>query len=107
MDTPDLFDVPAPPVPVAPRRDTSAEAGRAIKGRAPALRNKCLRALRETGPMTSDECANELGIDRLAIRPRFTELSHASVIIDSGQRRRNTSGKAAIVWRLKTERDGS
>ena len=53
--------------------------------------------------MTSDECARELGIDRLAIRPRFTELSQSGSIQDSGQRRKNSNGKSAIVWKLSTD----
>lgn len=49
--------------------------------------------------MTTDECADRLGIDKLSIRPRFSELAALSKIADTGERHVNpSSGKRAIVW---------
>ncbi|MCH8882314.1 MAG: alpha-hydroxy-acid oxidizing protein [SAR324 cluster bacterium] len=42
---------------------------------------------------------NRLAFDKLAIRPRISELSRLGKITDTGRRRRNTSGKSAIVWK--------
>jgi predicted HTH transcriptional regulator len=56
------------------------------------------QALDRFGPMTADQCANLLRIDKLSIRPRFSELAAQGKIIDTGERRPNQSGKRAIVW---------
>jgi hypothetical protein len=37
-------------------------------------------------------------MDRWSIQPRTTELCRKGLIRDSGQRRRNATGKLAIVW---------
>tara|TARA_R110000824_G_scaffold292171_1_gene480569 strand:+ start:3330 stop:3638 length:309 start_codon:yes stop_codon:yes gene_type:complete len=56
--------------------------------------------------LTADEVAiilnknKDLGI--LTIRPRVTELVKQDMIEDSGIRRKNNSGRNAIVWRVKT-----
>ncbi len=76
----------------------SQEAGEAIAGRAAILREDCARAL-STGPMTADECARRLDESVLSIRPRFSELLRANRIEDTGERRKNTSGRNATVWR--------
>lgn len=61
----------------------------------------CVRlALRQEGPMTADECARVLGKSVLSIRPRFSELKAQGVIVDTGERRANDSGRKAIVWRV-------
>jgi hypothetical protein len=49
---------------------------------------------------TSDECAADLGIDRRSIQPRTSELRRKGLIVDSGLRRPNMTGKSAIVWTL-------
>ena len=78
--------------------ETGREAAQEID--ATTLRRKCLPLLREKA-MTPDECAKCLGIDWQSIRPRFTELKLLGVIEDTGERRRNDTGKRAKVWRLK------
>jgi hypothetical protein len=49
--------------------------------------------------MTADECAAQLEVDKLSIRPRFSELATMGRITDSGERHKNASGKRAIVWK--------
>ncbi len=80
---------------------TSLEAAGAIEasGKAEQLRVR-VRALFDAGrELTADECALELQEDRLAIRPRLSELHKQGIIQPSGTRRRNASGKDAQVWR--------
>lgn len=100
-----LFDY-AESYPLGPgfkARDTAVAAADAIAPRVSRLREMCLTAL-ANGPLTPDECAARLGIDKLSIRPRFSELSNFGKIIDTGERRLNSSsGKRAIVWRLEAQ----
>ena len=48
--------------------------------------------------LTADEVAGRLGLSILSVRPRISELTRLGKVRDSGHRRRNTSGKNAIVW---------
>ena len=80
---------------------TSRDAARAVSSSAPLLRDRVFAALRLTA-MTPDECAAKLGESVLAVRPRFSELSKAERIIETGERRRNQeSGLKAKVWRAR------
>ncbi len=49
---------------------------------------------------TADEMAAVLLESVLSIRPRFSELKRLGLIIDTRIRRKNESGKSAIVWAL-------
>ena len=82
------------------RTDTSQEAAASID--AAGLRARVATWLQANGPATADEAASALGIDRLAIRPRFSELRARHEIYDTGARRGNVSGKRAIVWGVMT-----
>lgn len=88
--------------PVAARRtDTSQAAAEAITAEAPRLRELVLRAIRAAGRadgLTADEAAHRLRRSVLTIRPRVAELARENLIADSGARRRNASGRSAIVW---------
>lgn len=95
-----LFDDRYPYFPGARKTDTSQEAARDIAPKADFLREKVLIALK-LRPMSADDCAAELGEDKLSIRPRFSELSKLGRIEDTGRRTLNKSGKKAIVWGLK------
>ena len=66
------------------------------------LRAIVIDALEHFGPMTSDECAGRLGRNILSIRPRFTELKamNPPLIFETGERRRNQSGRMAKVMDL-------
>ena len=81
--------------------ETSQAAACAIKPDAFSLRQKCLAALRGAR-LTADEVAELLGIDRLAIRPRLSELNALNQIVATTERRKNASGKSAVVWAAVT-----
>ena len=80
------------------RRETSRQAAEHVP--ASILRAKVLAEFERQNYMTADECADSLGIDKLSIRPRVSELSNMGKVMDAGFRRQNASGKSAIVWRL-------
>jgi predicted ArsR family transcriptional regulator len=79
-------------------RSTARAAADSVAPKAPRLRQMCLDTLRTSGPLTADEIAARLGIDRLSIRPRLSELSSLGQAKDSGVRRSNASGKSAVAW---------
>lgn len=83
--------------------DTSIAAAEAVKDRAKILREKCFAYVKRWGMTgcTADECAAALNESVLSIRPRFTELLRANRIQDTGTRRKNDSGRNAIVWKVK------
>ena len=83
------------------RTDTSKEAAEKALPWNLTLRRQILLWMQASGlPTTADECAARFEIDKLAVRPRFTELKLEGLIEDTGIRRRNDSGRRAIVWRL-------
>jgi predicted HTH transcriptional regulator len=86
-----------PDVPGWRGTDTSRAAAKSMEESAPNLEERCLRVLREKGPMTPDEIANELGIDKLSIRPRISTLKRKGLVKDTGERRENKSGRDAYV----------
>ena len=77
----------------------SAEAMDMMATTAPLLRQRILEvmACRAEG-LTPDEAADELGVDRLAVRPRFTELKKQNLIRKNGQHRKNKSGIRAAAY---------
>ena len=87
-----------PQIPGSAPRDTSEAAADAIRERASTLRDKALKLLQQE-QLTADEVAARLDQSILAIRPRITELAKQDLIIDSGDRRPNASGRHAIVWK--------
>ena len=97
-----LFEWPAryPTAPGFKARSTAKEAAEHVGSRASILRDKCLRCIRERGPLTADEAATLLGESVLSIRPRFSELATMGDIEDSGTRRKNASGRNAIAWKI-------
>lgn len=78
---------------------TSKDAAQAVRSKVSGLRAKILLELSNNGPGTADEIAERLGLSILAIRPRFSELCHMGAIAESGERRTNSSGKLAAVWK--------
>lgn len=83
------------------RTKTSRAAARAIKDKAPTLRERAMEVLRAYSS-TSDEIARALGVSILALRPRISELVELGMVEESGNYRENDSGKLACVWRVKT-----
>lgn len=102
--SPDLFTY-EPPYPATPgfkARETSAAAADSVKPSAATLRAKCLDLLRlpqHQYGRTADEAAAIFNLSVLSIRPRFSELAADGKIEDTGHRRKNESGRSAIVWR--------
>jgi hypothetical protein len=64
------------------------------------VRGEILDKLRSLGGQgaTADELAQLLRRSPFTTRPRCTELQSFGQIHDSGQRRKNASGRNAIVW---------
>lgn len=100
----DLFGNPEPTeYPDAPGHrgvETSVEAAESIAPRCGRLQKLTLEAVASRGPfgLTADEAAEVLGMDRWSIQPRVSELKKKGLILDSGLRRFNSTGKRAIVW---------
>ena len=101
---PDLFDVrPAPDYPDMPGHRgivTSIEAAADIAPKLGRLQRMAEEAIVAAGAngLTADELAERLGLDRYSIQPRTSELKLKGRIVDSGARRRNATGKRAVVW---------
>jgi hypothetical protein len=87
-----------PEVPGFQFRDTSKAAAEAIAPIAQTLRDSVLRVIKNN-PSTADEVATLLGKNLLSIRPRVAELAKLNLIYATPRRRKNHSGKPAIVWR--------
>jgi len=80
--------------------DTSMVAAADISPKCGRLQRLALEAIRDSGfvGLTADELVSRLKVDRYTIQPRTSELRHMGLIADSKQRRRNRTGKRAIVW---------
>lgn len=76
---------------------TSADAAAAIAPDNDRLEQLTLASLRRA-PKTMDEVAEDLGIDRLSIRPRGSALKEKGLIKATGKKRKNRSGRPANVW---------
>jgi hypothetical protein len=82
------------------QRDTAEAAAKSVSPKAPILRDQVVATLKKYGPHIADDIAILLRRDKLSIRPRCSELASSGIIRDSGQRRKNTSGKNAVVWEI-------
>lgn len=80
--------------------DTSEAAAISMIPIAPSIRYKVYASLFQYGPQTADEVAGKLGLSILSVRPRFSELAASGRLIDTGDRRSNSSGKMAKVWKI-------
>jgi hypothetical protein len=80
--------------------DTSIEAANDIAPDLGRYQRSALSFIRAAGDagLTAEELAGAMGVDRTTAQPRTSELRLRYMIKDSGQRRRNASGKRAIVW---------
>jgi len=95
-----LHDHNYPDVPGHKGTDTAIAAADAMEPHCARLQRMALKAIREAGAdgLTAEELADTVGVERVVIQPRTSELRLKRMIADSGQRRRNRSGKKAIVW---------
>lgn len=82
--------------------DTGREAAEAMQSHCGRLQRMALAHIRGAAAngYTADELAAAMGMDRWAVQPRTSELKAKGLIVDSGMRRRNVTGKRAVVWTL-------
>jgi len=101
----DLFGKPLgyPTDPGFQNTDTSRDAARAIAPKAETLRGHVLDELRCRGRGTADEIATRMRVHFMSVRPRLTELARLDLVRDSRIRRRNVSGRFAIVWEINLD----
>jgi hypothetical protein len=80
--------------------ETSIEAAAAVASKCGRLQRLTLNAITDRAAYgaTTDEVAEIVGQPRWSVQPRTSELRRFGLIVDSGQRRFNTSRKRAIVW---------
>jgi len=81
--------------------DTSRLAAEAVAADAKSLEARCLRAITDAAAhgLTSDEVAEKLDLaNHYQSRPRLSTLHASGKIVDSSRRRRNGSGRLAVVW---------
>ena len=80
--------------------DTSQKAGVTIqKMLGKKLRARIYTYLKQFGPHTNEELSEDLHVKYITVTPRISELVELKLVIDSGQRRPTSSGRAAIVWK--------
>lgn len=89
--------------------DTSIAAGEAIRPILGNLQRMVLAAVRDAGErgVTTNELAARLDMGRDSVQPRTSELRRLGRIADSGRRRPNANGKAAIVWVAVDEQEAA
>jgi len=87
-------------LPAAGASDTSRSAAEQMRPVARSLRETVLRwfITRGTDGGTDEECQLGLGLKAQTQGPRRGELCRLGLLIDSGRRRRTSSGRQAIVW---------
>jgi len=74
--------------------------------KAKSIRKTALQIIKNKGVYgaTPDEVADLLSLSILSVRPRFSELKILECIQETESKRKNASGKNAIVWKyLKDE----
>lgn len=79
---------------------TSQEAATALAPQLGRLQKLTLAAIQDAGlnGLTADELAARLEMERWTVQPRTSELKAKGLIADSGNRRKNVTGKRAVVW---------
>jgi len=102
-NTRDAISTTYPEHPGAKVSGTSQDAADNMAEIAPTLRDQVLWLVFLSGGITTDEAADRLNVSVLSVRPRFSELRMMGKIEQTGERRTNTSGMTANVWRIKPE----
>lgn len=79
--------------------DTSEGASESMEGSAATLRASVLRHI-TSAESTCDEVEVALGLRHQTASARVRELALMNKIVNSGKRRKTSSGRLAIVWRV-------
>lgn len=81
-------------------RDTQLEAWESIQDNLPESRRSVLRVIDNASPhgITTYDVAKKLKWPINSVSGRITELNSVGLVMDSGQRGVNPSGKRAILW---------
>lgn len=87
-------------IPYVKTSETSKQAAETMRERAPRVRTLVLNHIASKGREgTTDEAGEgETGIPPRTYAPRRKELVDLGLVLDSGQRRKNKSGRTATVW---------
>jgi hypothetical protein len=98
---PRLFDPDGPGAARADGPETMRAAAESLRGQLGRLQALVLEAVRAAGEagMTDEELERALGLRHQSVSARRRELVLRGQLADSGDRRRTSSGRAAIVWR--------
>jgi len=109
-----------PQVPGHNKVDTSIEAAESMEKSSATLRTRVLKTLKSSQapghnkvdtniyptfayPLTSEQISDISGISHDNVWKRISELRAMGKVEDSGERRRNRSGRKAIAWQIRTE----
>lgn len=92
--------IPDMPAPCTSTADTSRKARRRIRSEAGAMRLRVLLFVRSRGHRgaTDEEIQEAVGIRVQSETPRRGELVKLGALVDSGRKRRTSSGRPAVVW---------
>jgi hypothetical protein len=97
-----LFEVTAPELDLpgqARVEDPDTSKSAAAEVHATQIEGIVLHAIEQADlGLTSEECAACVGLSLVTVSPRMRPLVRRGKIRDSGQRRKNKSGREAIVW---------
>ena len=82
---------------------TGEAAAKSMIGAAASLRGRIYWQLRNNGAMTSQEIARKLTMPHNGVWQRMSELQRKGVVQYAGRDKKNTSGRDAKVWEIRTE----
>jgi predicted ArsR family transcriptional regulator len=80
--------------------DTSHDAAESAESISKRHKAIVYASLKLHGPQTSQEIADQTGLEHAQTWRRVSDLRNDGTIIDSGERRPNKSGRSAAVWKL-------
>ena len=98
-----LFGDSAPQIGRARRRDPITSKRAAASAPVAELEDRVLRALRlSRDGLTTHELSFTLKVDLVSVSPRMKPLVRKGLVLNSGKFRRGNSGRASIVWIVKS-----
>ena len=84
--------------------DTSAQAAASVQETAKQHSAAILRVIESSPvPIAAESIGDRLALTTLQTMKRCSDLKNQEIIVDSGGRHRNRSGKWAVKWRLKQD----